>query len=257
MSTNSDIAVIVLAAGKGKRMLSDEPKVIRKLLGKPAIAWGLETLKSAGLGQIYIVVGHKAELVQATIVEAGHNDVHFILEPELLGTARSAATGLAKLPKTIKTVFIVFGDDSALYSKNTFKKILDYFFASKAPGVLLTSARKVPSAVGGLLKDDQNRVVEVATLSKLVELNLPEHDVLCGVMCFDRQWLENNLPLIKINERSGEYPLPALIGIASLKGEHLHTFRLDDPTEWESFNTPDEANQVELILKKRQDEQRS
>ncbi len=257
MSINSKIAVVVLAAGKGKRMRSEEPKVIKKLLEKPVVVWSLETLKSAGLNEIYVVVGHRSELVERTIREHCYNDVHFVAEPELLGTARSTATGLAQLPKDIQTVLVVFGDDSALYSQKTFQKLLDYFYHSEAPGVLLTAVRKVPSSVGGLLKDSSDKVTGVATMEKLIELNLPEHDVLCGVMCFDRQWLEDNLPLVKINEKSGEYPLPALIGIASSKGEHLHTFRLDDPNEWESFNTPDEAKRVELILKKRQDEKRN
>ena len=64
---NNQTAAIVLAAGLGKRMHSNIPKVLHKLAGEPLIFRTLSLLKSLNLGQIVVVVGHKGQLVKNTL----------------------------------------------------------------------------------------------------------------------------------------------------------------------------------------------
>ena len=63
MSTNSKVCALVLAAGKGTRMKSENPKVATLLSGKPLISYVIESLISIGVEEIVVVVGFKKEVV--------------------------------------------------------------------------------------------------------------------------------------------------------------------------------------------------
>ena len=59
-------AAVILAAGKGKRMKSDLPKVLHEIHGRPMVAILLDTLKRLKFDRVIVIIGHKGELVQET-----------------------------------------------------------------------------------------------------------------------------------------------------------------------------------------------
>ena len=69
-SENENIALI-LAAGKGKRMKSDLPKVLHKLDGKYIVDHVIEAARAAGIERQILVIGHKADMVREALVEMG------------------------------------------------------------------------------------------------------------------------------------------------------------------------------------------
>ena len=67
----NNITAIVLAAGQGTRMKSSQAKVLHQILGRPMIAYLLDTLKEVGVSDIVVVVGHQAEAVQEALGSTG------------------------------------------------------------------------------------------------------------------------------------------------------------------------------------------
>ena len=65
--SNDNITAVILAAGQGTRMKSSRPKVLHEILGRPMIAYLLDTLREAGVNDIVVVVGHQAEAVKAAL----------------------------------------------------------------------------------------------------------------------------------------------------------------------------------------------
>ena len=63
-------AALILAAGKGTRMHSDRPKVLQTLLGEPMLACVIEALRPVFAEDIWVVAGHRAEMVQAAFPDA-------------------------------------------------------------------------------------------------------------------------------------------------------------------------------------------
>ena len=104
---SQNIIAVILAAGKGKRMKSDLPKVLHPIAGRPLITYLTDTLKSLGLYQIVLVVGHGRELVQQ--VYAG-TDIAFAVQHEQKGTADAVKSAREYFRKREGGVLVITGD---------------------------------------------------------------------------------------------------------------------------------------------------
>ena len=87
-------AVVILAAGEGKRMRSDLAKVLHPLAGAPLLEHVLDACVAAGLARVHVVVGHQADQVRA--VFAGR-DVVWAHQPTRRGTADAVRCALPAL----------------------------------------------------------------------------------------------------------------------------------------------------------------
>ena len=106
---------IILAAGQGKRMKSDLPKVLHKVCGKPILNYIIDACKNAGIEKIIVVVGHKADVIKENI-----SGVEFIVQNEQLGTGH--AVMCAKDFIDDENVLILNGD-IPLITSATLKKL--------------------------------------------------------------------------------------------------------------------------------------
>src|SRR5690606_42129026 len=79
--------IVILAAGLGKRMQSDLPKVLHPLAGKPMLAHVLDNARKLGPDRIVVVVGHGADLVKQAF--AGQGDIQFALQSPQQGTGHA------------------------------------------------------------------------------------------------------------------------------------------------------------------------
>ncbi len=94
MLTNN-ITAVILAAGQGTRMKSSRPKVLHEILGRPMIAYLLDTLREAGVNDIVVVVGHQAEAVKEALKDYG---VRFVIQEPQLGTGHAVQVAMPAVP---------------------------------------------------------------------------------------------------------------------------------------------------------------
>lgn len=240
----NDVAVILLAAGKGTRMESENPKVLHEILGKPIVLWDLELIQVLMPKETIIVVGHKALLVKQVIKK--HNfSPKIVNQSEQLGTAHSVSTALSKVSQGVKTILVLYGDDACLYKPKTIK---DFVMSHKKNGhfaTFLTTSMAKPNAVGSVYKDSYGNILGIYTLSQMLEKGITKNEVVCGAFCFNKRWLLKNIKKIVPNPRTGEYGLPSLIGIGVQQNEFVKTYLLKDSSEWNSINTSEELLQAE------------
>lgn len=249
MTETPKICAIVLAGGKGTRMNSLLPKVLREIAGKPIIFWTLELLKELNLKNPIAVTGYGVNLVEEAIKKEGY-EVTFVRQKKPLGTADAVLQGLKKAPKNYKTILVLFGDDSALYIANTISKFLSYHQNLNRPMTIITVKKDKPTSLGGLEKDREGNVIGILTQKQMLEKGIKENEVVCGAFCFERGWLEENLSHVSKSETSGEYPLPALIKIAADQNLFTGTYELEDSDEWSSINTPEELKKANKMKRR-------
>src|SRR4030042_2003137 len=101
------LATVILAAGKGKRMKSDLPKVLHPLLGRPMIHYVIETARAIGSTKIILVVGHKKELV---IDATRDENVDYAFQEQQLGTGHAVLQARSFLQDAESDVLVLSGD---------------------------------------------------------------------------------------------------------------------------------------------------
>jgi bifunctional UDP-N-acetylglucosamine pyrophosphorylase / glucosamine-1-phosphate N-acetyltransferase len=100
------LSIVILAAGQGKRMNSDLPKVLQSLAGKPLLQHVIETARTLKPANIYVVYGHGGAAVQAAFA---HQPIEWILQAEQLGTGHAVMQAMAVIPDE-ETVLVLYGD---------------------------------------------------------------------------------------------------------------------------------------------------
>ena len=100
------LCVVVLAAGQGKRMRSDLPKVLQPLAGQPLLQHVVRTARSLEPASISVVYGHGGAEVQAALQ---HETLDWILQADQLGTGHAVMQAMAVIPDD-HTVLVLYGD---------------------------------------------------------------------------------------------------------------------------------------------------
>lgn len=240
------VCAIVLAGGKGERMNSELPKVLHKIADRPLIFWALDLLKKIDIENVVVVTGYQANKVEEETRNAGYK-VSFARQEEPLGTGHAVSEGLKKAPPGCNTILVLFGDDSALYKPETITNFIEAHLENGSPMTILTAIEDSPTPIGGLEKDSEGNVIAVLAQSQLVKRGMEKNEIACGAFCFDRSWLEQNLPLLEKSPLSGEYPLPGLIYIAASQKLFAKTFPISDRQEWSAVNTIEELEMADVL----------
>ena len=238
----SDVAVVVLAAGRGTRLgCVDRPKVMLELGGKPMVAHTVETLKKLGLGkeQICLVVGFQKDKVK----EHFGDTVTYADQDEQLGTAHAAYTGMCTLPSHIKHVLVMGGDDSAFYTPETLRKFIEQHLDKDVHLTLLSSEMLEPRNLGRVVRYSDGRI-DVVEKENLTEEQKLLTEINTGTFMFNRAWFQNMFPTMPKIEKLGEYGLPTAMTMVRDAGLPHQVIKLENPGEWFGVNTPEELEEA-------------
>src|SRR3989344_193452 len=85
---NDNVKIVILAAGKGKRMESEHPKALEEVGGKSMIEYVIQSAKDSAMGEVVVVLGHQAELVKSKLGDS----TFYALQEEQLGTGNALLT---------------------------------------------------------------------------------------------------------------------------------------------------------------------
>jgi len=238
---------IVLAAGLGKRMKSDLPKVLIPVLGRPMIEYVLDALAAAGIERVIVVVGHRSDDVKQVL--AGRPRMEFAVQSERKGTGHAAKMAEPLLASHKGPVVIVAGD-SPLLQSSSLRKLLDHFQEHQPACLLGTLNKPNPQGLGRIVRDvDRNfiGIVEerdaTAGQKLITEVNMSTY-------VFGGPELVNALSKIKNDNDQGEYYLTDCPGILRSEGKLVEALPILQPCEALSINTPEELKQVEAEMRR-------
>src|SRR5258708_34540841 len=100
------LSVVILAAGQGKRMHSDLPKVLQPLAGEPLLQHVIRAARALAPKNVYVVYGHGGAQVQQAFAS---EDVDWVLQAEQLGTGHAVMQAMWLIPDD-DTVLVLYGD---------------------------------------------------------------------------------------------------------------------------------------------------
>ena len=243
--TIRNISSIVLAGGKGVRMQSELPKVLHPLCGKPLIEHVVESLNTAGINDILVVVGYKGDDV---IQQLGRR-VKFVWQHEQLGTGH-AVMQAEEYFKEFKGDIIVACGDVPLIKPETFQALVHEIEKPGCGAVVLTMIQDNPAGYGRIVYDSGtfSAIVEEKDANdeqrKIKEVN-------SGTYIFNSRLLFEGLKRIDTNNAQKEYYLPDVLKYVIQSGFSVKTVILQDSSEGRGINTRDELITLEQYVSKK------
>lgn len=229
-----NLATIVLAAGEGKRMKSNHPKVLHKIAGKPMLLRTVEMLQELGPEQIIVVASPNNISELKKILP---KSVKVVLQPEPKGTADAARAGLNVVGDKVDDVAVLYGDDTAFYKAKTVQKVFETHTRLRSDVSFVTLKVNNPHGLGRIVRDSKHiSIVEEKDASpaqrKINEVN-------DGLYIFKKGILNIYLPKLKPSSVTGELYITDLIEIVQAEGKIVKAILLESD-QWHGVNTPTE-----------------
>src|SRR5438876_5785327 len=151
----TELTIVILAAGLGTRMKSAKAKVLHSAGGQTLIEHVVDTaLQMAYPDRVFVVVGHQAEQVRKTL---GSRGVQFIEQAEQKGTGHALMVGREALSPLPGQLVVLYGD-CPLISPGTLRRLVALQRSSGAAATLITTLLADPTGYGRVLEDAAGRV---------------------------------------------------------------------------------------------------
>jgi bifunctional UDP-N-acetylglucosamine pyrophosphorylase / glucosamine-1-phosphate N-acetyltransferase len=242
----SEPLAIILAAGKGKRMASDLPKVLVPVCGRPMIRYVIDAVRAAGTQRIVAVIGYRGDLVRHEL--AGQRDIEFVEQTEQLGTGHAVMMCRTKLAEHVGPVLILAGD-SPMVQVTSLRALLAEF-KTRQPACLLGTANKPdPAGLGRIVRDKQGRFQAIVEEKDATPEQRAITEVNMSTYVFQAAPLLAALDRLTADNVQGEYYLTDCPGVLKETGQAVEALCVLQPCEALSINTLDELAAVEREMK--------
>jgi bifunctional UDP-N-acetylglucosamine pyrophosphorylase/glucosamine-1-phosphate N-acetyltransferase len=232
------LSVVILAAGQGKRMNSDLPKVLQPLAGRPLLQHVIDTASSLGPEAIYVVYGFGGGQVQAAMSQA---PVDWVPQPEQLGTGHALMQAMPLIPDG-HTVLVLYGD-VPLIQAATLRQLLATATAGSL--ALLTVEVADPTGYGRCLRDGAGAVRSIVEQRDATPLQRKIAEINTGVMAADAAPLRAWLLDVGRNNDQREYLLTDVVAIAVEAGAPVAAVSASGAAEVLGVNDKIQLAQVE------------
>ena len=250
MSEHRDLAVAVLAAGKGKRMGNpDLAKVLTPLHEKPLLGYVLETARTLGAKRIAVIVGHQRETVAEYVVSV-MPEARCVIQAEQLGTGHAVQQTDEVLAEHDDDVLILSGD-VPLLSVETLQRLRDAHRASDATLTVLTTDVPDATGYGRIIRSDDGGLARIVEHKDASDEELAVNEINSGVYLVRTRDLFDSLALVQNANAQGEYYLTDIADILNRQGKTVRVFKTDDWHEVHGINRPEDLEQAASILSAR------
>jgi bifunctional UDP-N-acetylglucosamine pyrophosphorylase/glucosamine-1-phosphate N-acetyltransferase len=237
------LTVVILAAGQGKRMNSDLPKVLQPLAGQPMLQHVIRTARSLTPANICVVYGYGGAQVQDALK---HEDVDWVLQADQLGTGHAVMQAMSLIPDE-HTVLVLYGD-VPLIGAACLKKLID-LAASGALAVLSVNLDDA-AGYGRIVRDAQGRVSAIIEHKDASAAQLATREVNTGLMAAPagrlRQWLVG----LGTNNSQREYYLTDVVALAVKAKNRVEALLAPHPDEVMGVNDKVQLAEVEACYRR-------
>lgn len=244
--SNRDLAVVILAAGKGTRLKSSLAKVLHRAGGRPLVEQVVRACGRLGGQRIVAVVGHQAEKVTAIVEPLGARTVP--QQPQH-GTGHAMQVARKRLGNV--KIAVVLPGDAPLIRAETLKEVIATHRAGNAAATVLTAVLADPSGYGRIVRKSETAVSAIVEESQLAAEQRELNEINSSIYCFTLAKLWPALAKVKPTNKHREIYLTDAIGVLASAGETILAQVAEDAREVLGCNTRADLAEVDRILRER------
>jgi bifunctional UDP-N-acetylglucosamine pyrophosphorylase / glucosamine-1-phosphate N-acetyltransferase len=242
--TANDLAIVILAAGKGTRLKSSLAKVLHRAGGRTLVEHVVRVGAALKAKKTVVVVGHQAEQVAAVVEPLGAETV---LQQPQHGTGHAMhvarrALGNAKL-------VVVLPGDAPLVRAETLKALIAGHRAGNAAATILTAVLADPNGYGRIVRKSGANVSAIIEESQLTEEQRELNEINSSIYCFTLEKLWPALAQVKPNNQHRELYLTDAIAVMAAKGEAVLAQLAGDAREALGCNTRADLAEADRTLR--------
>jgi bifunctional UDP-N-acetylglucosamine pyrophosphorylase/glucosamine-1-phosphate N-acetyltransferase len=228
--------IVILAAGQGKRMHSNLPKVLHPVAGKALAQHVIDTARSLNPEKLVVVYGHGGDVVRSTLAA---DDICWAEQAQQLGTGHAVAQAVPQLGAAAQTL-VLYGD-VPLTSAATLKRLLA---AGEGGLAILTVDLADPTGYGRIVRDGAGQVQRIVEQKDASEAEKTIREINTGIMAVPTARLGAWLASLKNDNAQGEYYLTDIVSLAVAEGLPVRTAQPEG--EWEVLGVNSKVQLAEL-----------
>ena len=206
------LEIVILSAGKGKRMHSDLPKVLHKVAGKSMLRHVIDTSLTLDPLKIHVVVGHGGEIVRQSLISLPQeifSKINIVEQKEQLGTGHAVNTAMPYVQKD-SMVIVLYGD-TPLTPTNDLKALLNT--CPKNGMSLLTAIADNPFGYGRIIRNSDGQIEKIVEEKDANAQEKLINEVNTGMMAAPAAVFNEYLPKLNNENSQGEYYLTDLVAL--------------------------------------------
>jgi bifunctional UDP-N-acetylglucosamine pyrophosphorylase/glucosamine-1-phosphate N-acetyltransferase len=243
---NNDLAIVVLAAGKGTRLKSSLAKVLHRAGGRTLVEHIVRACQPLKPRDTVVVVGHQAEQVAAVVEPL---DAVTVMQQPQNGTGH--AMQVAKRALGRAKFALVLPGDAPLVRTETLKALITAHRNGNAAATILSAVLADPSGYGRVVRKTETAVSAIVEESQLTDEQREINEINSAIYCFTLEKLWPALAQVKSNNKHREMYLTDAIAVLSAKGETVLAQVAADSREVLGCNTRADLAEVDRIFRER------
>ncbi|MCB1298062.1 MAG: bifunctional UDP-N-acetylglucosamine diphosphorylase/glucosamine-1-phosphate N-acetyltransferase GlmU [Microthrixaceae bacterium] len=232
---DTQLAVVILAAGQGTRMKSTLPKVLHPLGGRTLVGHVLDTATTLDAGHLLAVVRHERERIVAAL-QAEAAPVQIVDQDEVPGTGRAVAQALDALPADFAGDVLVLSGDVPLLDAETLQGLIAEHRAAHAAATLLSTRLGDPTGYGRVIRDADGGVARIVEQKDASAQERAVDEINAGVYVFRAAALRAHIGALTTDNAQGEMYLTDVVALLRGAGEAVAARSIADSTLIEGVN---------------------
>ncbi len=237
------LAIAILAAGKGTRMVSNLPKVLHRVSGETLLNRIINTSKKLNPDKIFVVIGHKSDLVKESLLK--DNNVEIVLQEPQLGTGHAVQV-LSKEINDFKGNLLILNGDVPLIRAKSLKELLKLHSSRDADVSIITTEKENPFGYGRVFKKDN--FIEKIIEEKDCSLHEKQNKLInAGIYCFNWEKLSKIINELKTDNKQKEFYITDTISLL----DKAISYEILDEEEIQGVNNRVNLAKCEKILQRR------
>ncbi len=248
---NTDLHILILAAGLGTRMKSNVAKVLHRVDGRPLVNHVVETALALDPKSVCVIVGHHANEVEAAVnAEFPDERVCFALQEKQLGTG-DAISSTREMYATAGGTIAVLTGDVPLIKADTISALVDQHEREGSSATLLSVRLADPTGYGRVVRDQNGGFEKIIEQKDASEAEKAIDEINAGFYCFSPFKLYDALSRLSNDNAQGEFYLTDIPGILKFEGEQVGIYTASDPREVEGVNDRRQLAAMEKVIRRR------
>lgn len=225
------LSIVILAAGKGKRMVSSIPKVMHQLGGVSLLERVVQTAELLKPKKIHVVYGNGGSKLPESL---SHLSVQWVFQKEQLGTGHAVMQALPECADN-ENILVLYGDVPVI-SAQTLRQLLDET-PKNGVGLLVTNLED-PTGFGRIVRDHDDNIVAIIEEKDASRTQRAISEINTGIVTAPAKYLKDCLPRISNRNAQNEFYLTDMIALAVEDGLSVRSVSAHNPNEVRGVNDP-------------------